>query len=206
MYTAPEVFLAPLHLHDASCPPLPPLILLATGLTFVIGAGEIDLSFPGDHRLFRLRLRGAVQGIRPRLARGRRGGSPPGVLVGFINGLSSRKHRHSLVHRDARHAVLLVRHGDRAVRRQVLRVARRRGELACGNGSSGSLSAIRTRSRGRTQMSDAGVVDGDHRGVAVVRAQPPPLRRAHPVHRRFQRRRRASSASTSIARRSGSSR
>ena len=29
-----------------SCPPLPPLVLLAIGLTFVIGAGEIDLCFP----------------------------------------------------------------------------------------------------------------------------------------------------------------
>ncbi len=31
-----------------SFPTLPPLILLATGLTFVIGAGEIDLSFPSS--------------------------------------------------------------------------------------------------------------------------------------------------------------
>lgn len=45
MYTAPEVFLAP-FIYTTFLSTLPPLILLAIGLTFVIGAGEIDLSFP----------------------------------------------------------------------------------------------------------------------------------------------------------------
>ena len=45
MYRAPEVFLAP-YIYTTFLSTLPPLILLATGLTFVIGAGEIDLSFP----------------------------------------------------------------------------------------------------------------------------------------------------------------
>lgn len=45
MYTAPEVFLAP-FIYTTFLSTLPPLILLAVGLTFVIGAGEIDLSFP----------------------------------------------------------------------------------------------------------------------------------------------------------------
>ena len=72
MYTAPEVFLAP-YIYTTFLSTLPPLILLAIGLTFVIGAGEIDLSLPGDHRLFRLRLRRPLQGLQPRLDRGRRG-------------------------------------------------------------------------------------------------------------------------------------
>ena len=45
MYTAPEVFLQP-NIYTTLLSTAPPLILLATGLTFVIGAGEIDLSFP----------------------------------------------------------------------------------------------------------------------------------------------------------------
>ncbi|MGE3744020.1 MAG: ABC transporter permease, partial [Geminicoccaceae bacterium] len=42
MYTAPQVFLAP-NIYTTFLSTLPPLILLAVGLTFVIGAGEIDL-------------------------------------------------------------------------------------------------------------------------------------------------------------------
>jgi simple sugar transport system permease protein len=45
MFTAPQVFLAP-NIYTTFLSTLPPLILLAAGLTFVIGAGEIDLSFP----------------------------------------------------------------------------------------------------------------------------------------------------------------
>ena len=45
MYTAPQVFLAP-NIYTTFLSTLPPLILLAVGLTFIIGAGEIDLSFP----------------------------------------------------------------------------------------------------------------------------------------------------------------
>ncbi len=45
MYTAPEVFLRP-NIYTTLLSTAPPLILLAAGLTFVIGAGEIDLSFP----------------------------------------------------------------------------------------------------------------------------------------------------------------
>jgi simple sugar transport system permease protein len=45
MYTAPAVFLAP-QIYTTLLSTAPPLILLAAGLTFVIGAGEIDLSFP----------------------------------------------------------------------------------------------------------------------------------------------------------------
>mgnify|MGYP002718390380 CR=1 FL=1 len=45
MGTAPQVFLAP-NIYTTFLSTLPPLILLATGLTFVIAAGEIDLSYP----------------------------------------------------------------------------------------------------------------------------------------------------------------
>jgi simple sugar transport system permease protein len=45
MWTAPQVFLQP-FIYTTFLSTLPPLMLLAVGLTFVIGAGEIDLSFP----------------------------------------------------------------------------------------------------------------------------------------------------------------
>jgi simple sugar transport system permease protein len=45
MWQAPAAFLAP-NMYTTFLTTLPPLILLALGLTFVIGAGEIDLSFP----------------------------------------------------------------------------------------------------------------------------------------------------------------
>src|ERR1700737_2922727 len=45
MYLAPEVFLRPFQ-YTTFLSTLPPVILLAAGLTFIIGAGEIDLCFP----------------------------------------------------------------------------------------------------------------------------------------------------------------
>jgi simple sugar transport system permease protein len=85
MYTAPSVFLAP-QIYTTLLSTAPPLILLALGLTFVIGAGEIDLSFPAiiafsgfvfavlfkDYQLGWLAVAGAIAS---------------GVLVGFVNGI-----------------------------------------------------------------------------------------------------------------------
>ena len=45
MYLSPQVFLQPFQ-YTTFLSTLPPLILLAVGLTFIIGAGEIDLCFP----------------------------------------------------------------------------------------------------------------------------------------------------------------
>lgn len=45
MYLAPNVFLEP-FIYTTFLTTLPPIILLAVGLTFIIGAGEIDLCFP----------------------------------------------------------------------------------------------------------------------------------------------------------------
>jgi simple sugar transport system permease protein len=45
MVLAPQVFLQP-FIYTTFLSTLPPLILLAVGLTFIIGAGEIDLCFP----------------------------------------------------------------------------------------------------------------------------------------------------------------
>ena len=85
MYTAPEVFLAP-YIYTTFLSTLPPLILLAVGLTFVIGAGEIDLSFPSiisfSGFVFAVLFKEYGFGWFAVIA-----GLASGVLVGFVNGL-----------------------------------------------------------------------------------------------------------------------
>jgi len=85
MTTAPQVFLAP-FIYTTFLSTLPPLILLAIGLTFVIGAGEIDLSFPAiigfAGFVFAILFKEYQLGWIAVLA-----GLGAGVLVGFINGL-----------------------------------------------------------------------------------------------------------------------
>ena len=85
MYGAPEVFLAP-YIYTTFLSTLPPLILLATGLTFVIAAGEIDLSFPSviafSGFVFAVLFKEYDLGWIAVLA-----ALASGVLVGFINGL-----------------------------------------------------------------------------------------------------------------------
>ncbi len=88
MYRAPEVFLAP-YIYTTFLSTLPPLILLATGLTFVIGAGEIDLSFPSiiafSGFVFAVLFKEYDLGWIAVIA-----GLASGVLVGFVNGLHHR--------------------------------------------------------------------------------------------------------------------
>lgn len=85
MYTAPQVFLAP-FIYTTFLSTLPPLILLAIGLTFVIGAGEIDLSFPAiigfAGFVFALGFKEYDLGWIAVVA-----GLAAGVLVGFVNGV-----------------------------------------------------------------------------------------------------------------------
>jgi simple sugar transport system permease protein len=85
MYTAPQVFLAP-FIYTTFLATLPPLILLAVGLTFVIGAGEIDLSFPAvigfSGFVFAVLFKDYELGWLAVIA-----ALAAGVLVGFINGV-----------------------------------------------------------------------------------------------------------------------
>ena len=85
MYGAPEVFLAP-YIYTTFLSTLPPLILLATGLTFVIAAGEIDLSFPSviafSGFIFAVLFKEYDLGWIAVIA-----ALASGVLVGFLNGL-----------------------------------------------------------------------------------------------------------------------
>ena len=83
MYLAPEVFLAP-YIYTTFLSTLPPLILLAAGLTFVIGAGEIDLSFPSiiafSGFVFAVLFKEYELGWLAVIA-----GLASGILVGFLN-------------------------------------------------------------------------------------------------------------------------
>jgi simple sugar transport system permease protein len=85
MYTAPTVFLAP-FIYTTFLSTLPPLVLLATGLTFVIGAGEIDLCFPSiiafSGFVFAVLFKEYDLGWFAVIA-----GLASGVFVGFINGV-----------------------------------------------------------------------------------------------------------------------
>jgi simple sugar transport system permease protein len=85
MYTAPQVFLAP-FIYTTFLSTLPPLILLALGLTFVIGAGEIDLSFPAviafSGFVFAVLFKDYELGWLAVLA-----AIASGLLVGLVNGL-----------------------------------------------------------------------------------------------------------------------
>ena len=84
MYLSPGVFLAP-YIYTTFLSTLPPLILLATGLTFVIGAGEIDLCFPSiiafSGFVFAVLFKEYELGWLAVIA-----GLASGILVGFVNG------------------------------------------------------------------------------------------------------------------------
>ncbi len=85
MWMAPLVFLAP-NIYMTFLSTLPPLMVLAIGLTFVIAAGEIDLSFPSIIAfsgfvfavLFKDYGLGWIAVVTAVLA---------GTLVGLVNGL-----------------------------------------------------------------------------------------------------------------------
>jgi simple sugar transport system permease protein len=84
MWGAPEVFLRP-YIYMTFLTTLPPLILLAAGLTFVIGAGEIDLCFPAiiafSGFVFAVLFKEYNLGWIAVVA-----GIASGIMVGFING------------------------------------------------------------------------------------------------------------------------
>jgi simple sugar transport system permease protein len=85
MWTSPGVFLAP-SIYTTFLTIVPPLVLLATGLTFVIGAGEIDLCFPAilsfSGFIFAVLFKEYNLGWIAVIA-----GLASGVMVGFINGV-----------------------------------------------------------------------------------------------------------------------
>ncbi len=85
MYTAPEVFLQP-FIYTTFLSTLPPLILLAVGLTYIIGAGEIDLCFPAiiafSGFVFAVLFKEYNLGWIAVVA-----ALASGILVGFVNGL-----------------------------------------------------------------------------------------------------------------------
>jgi simple sugar transport system permease protein len=85
MFTAPEVFLHA-NIYTTFLSTLPPLILLAIGLTFVIAAGEIDLCFPAiigfSGFVFAICFKQYELGWLAVVA-----ALISGLIVGFLNGL-----------------------------------------------------------------------------------------------------------------------
>lgn len=85
MYLSPEVFLRPFQ-YTTFLSTLPPVILLAIGLTFIIGAGEIDLCFPAilafSGFVFAVLFKEYQLGWLAVII-----GIASGVLVGFVNGV-----------------------------------------------------------------------------------------------------------------------
>jgi simple sugar transport system permease protein len=85
MVTAPNTFLGPL-IYTTFLSSAPPLIFLAMGLTFVIGAGEIDLSFPAiisfAGAVFAILFKQYELGWLAVIA-----GLATGLFVGLLNGL-----------------------------------------------------------------------------------------------------------------------
>jgi simple sugar transport system permease protein len=85
VYLAPEVFGQP-YIYTTFLSTLPPLVLLAAGLTFIIGAGEIDLSFPSilafSGFVFAVLFKEYGLGWLAVIA-----ALGSGLLVGFVNGV-----------------------------------------------------------------------------------------------------------------------
>ena len=85
MVLAPQVFLQP-FIYTTFLSTLPPLVLLAAGLTFIIAAGEIDLCFPAiiafSGFVFAVLFKEHDLGWWAVAA-----GLASGLLVGFVNGI-----------------------------------------------------------------------------------------------------------------------
>ena len=85
MWTSPNVFLSP-SIYTTFLTIVPPLLLLGTGLTFVIGAGEIDLCFPSiisfSGFVFAVLFKEYQLGWIAVAA-----GMASGILVGYLNGV-----------------------------------------------------------------------------------------------------------------------
>jgi simple sugar transport system permease protein len=85
MWTSPNVFLSP-SIYTTFLTIVPPLLLLGTGLTFVIGAGEIDLCFPAiisfSGFVFAVLFKEYNLGWIAVIV-----GMASGILVGFVNGV-----------------------------------------------------------------------------------------------------------------------
>ena len=184
MYLAPQVFLQP-FIYTTFLSTLPPLILLATGLTFIIGAGEIDLSFPRSSPFPASSLpfssRNTTSAGWPWLA-----GLASGVLVGFVNGILVAKigipsFMATLATQFFWAGMATVLSGGKSY---ALRGAEESSvwKLIVGRPFADAGSRLDR----ADSLSVA--VDPGHRGLPLVHPEPAPLRRARPVHRRFEQR------------------
>ena len=171
MVSAPRTFLG-YRIYMAFLASVPPPIILALGLTFVVIAGEMDLSFPSIvafasyvfSALFKFQdLTFVAMAVTLVLSAGL--------------GLDQRSHRHptrhSLDDRDAGDAVLLGRPRHHHLERAHHRHPDRRWH--------GDPDRLR---RAHRCLSRAVAMGAGDRGGPVVHPQPPPLRRERPLSRR----------------------
>ena len=179
MYTAPQVFLQP-FIYTTFLSTLPPLVLLAVGLTFVIGAGEIDLSFPAiisfSGFVFAVLFKEYDLGWLAVLA-----GFASGLLVGVLNGFLVAKigipsFMATLATQFFWAGMATVLSGGKSY---ALRGVEREPGLAMDRrtpllGFADDLDCA---------ASDPVAMDSVHRRHIVVRAQSPPFRRARAIHR-----------------------
>ena len=182
MYLAPEVFLAP-YIYTTFLSTLPPLILLAAGLTFVIGAGEIDLCFPSiiafSGFVFAVLFKEYELGWLAVIA-----GLASGILVGFLNGVIIAKvgipsFMTTLATQFFWAGMATVLSGGKSY---ALRGAEESSVWQWIVGRPfASVAKVGLAAGGF----DPGAVDGDHRRLSLARPHPSPLRRHTPVHRRF---------------------
>ena len=180
---APEVFLAP-YIYTTFLSTLPPLILLATGLTFVIGAGEIDLCFPSiiafSGFVFAVLFKEYDLGWIAVIA-----GLASGVLVGFLNGLIIAKvgipsFMTTLGTQFFWAGMATVLSGGKSY---ALRGAE---ESSVWQWIVGRPFASLTDIAWLQQVSIQALWTAIIVGLSLARSHPPPLRRAHLVHRRFE--------------------
>ena len=183
MYTAPQVFLAP-YIYTTFLSTLPPLILLAIGLTFVIGAGEIDLCFPAiisfSGFVFAILFKQYELGWLAVAA-----GLGSGLFVGYINGLLVARvgvpsFMATLATQFFWSGMATVLSGGKSY---ALRGAEQSSVWRFLVGRLGRRAGLPRLAERRL---GAGDLDRAHRHRPLVHPEPPPLRRACALHRRFQ--------------------
>ena len=185
MWISPGVFLAP-SIYTTFLTIVPPLVLLATGLTFVIGAGEIDLCFPAiisfSGFVFAVLFKEYNLGWIAVIA-----GMASGILVGFINGVLIAKV--GIPSFIATLGTQFFWTGAASVlsggKSYALRGAE---ETSVWQWIVGRPLASASIDRLGAGPVGPGAVDGADRRLPVAHPDASPLRRAHAVHRRFQRR------------------
>ena len=172
MIAAPGVFLRwPIYLSFLTT--VPPMLVLAAGLTMVVAAGEIDLSFPSVLAFSGFLFAWAVGvtgsawiGFLLAMAGGALVGFTNGVLIGFVGVPSIITTIGTQFFWAGVASILVGRH------------------VGCLAAIGGRLALCGVRRDVVRRDSDAGSLGRRAHGADVVHSQPPPVRRTYSVHGR----------------------